>query len=255
MTETESIKEGQETEGAPAPEKVAAAPPANDESASEAVEAAPPADGESASEAVEAAPPAHGEPASEEVEAVPPADGESAPEEPVSDDDEVASGSGSILGAFSRAPGSRRERRRVGRGPGSGRGKTCGRGTKGQKSRSGVAINGFEGGQMPIHMRMPKRGFRNAPFRRTPVPVNLDRIQAAVDAGKLDADAVIDTAALKKAGIVRRAPDGVRVLGRGSLNVALRIEAAGVSASAAAIIEKAGGSFTRVGASSESDGS
>ena len=240
MTETESIKEGQETEGAPAPEEAAAAPPADGVSAPEEAVAALPADGVSAPE---------------EVAAAPPDDGASAQEEPDSADDEVVSETGSILGAFSRAPGSRRERRRVGRGPGSGRGKTCGRGTKGQKSRSGVAINGFEGGQMPIHMRMPKRGFRNAPFRRTPVPVNLDRIQAAVDAGKLDADAVIDTAALKKAGIVRRAPDGVRVLGRGSLSAALRIEAAGVSASAAAMIEKAGGSFTRAGASAESDGS
>ena len=167
----------------------------------------------------------------------------------------ASSEAGASLGALCAPSGSRRPRRRVGRGPGSGRGKTCGRGTKGQKSRSGVALSGFEGGQMPIHMRMPKRGFRNAPFRRTPVPVNLDRIQAAVDAGKLHANEVIDEAALKRAGIVRRAPDGVRILGRGSLSVALRIEATGVSARAAATIEQAGGSFTRTGSSAEADGS
>ena len=158
------------------------------------------------------------------------------------------------LGSLQLVPGSHKQRRRLGRGPGSGRGKTCGRGMKGQKSRSGVAINGFEGGQMPIHMRMPKRGFRNAPFRRTPVPVNLDRIQAAVDAGKLDACDVIDIAALKAAGIVRRAPDGVRILGRGELSSSLRIEATGASAAAIALIEKAGGTFTRTGNAAKSDG-
>ena len=159
-----------------------------------------------------------------------------------------------ILGSLPLVSGSHKRRRRVGRGPGSGRGKTCGRGTKGQKSRSGVAIGGFEGGQMPIHMRMPKRGFRNAPFRRSPVPVNLDRIQAAIDAGKLDAAVVIDTAALKKAGIVGRAPDGVRILGRGTLSSSLRLEAVGASAAAIALIEKAGGTFTRTGNTAESDG-
>lgn len=178
------------------------------------------------------------------------ADGVSAPEVEAADP-----GPQALLGALPVAPGSHRPRRRVGRGTGSGRGKTCGRGMKGQKSRSGVAINGFEGGQMPIHMRMPKRGFRNAPFRRTPVPVNLDRIQTAVDAGKLSADEVIDVDALKKAGIVRRAPHGVRILGRGSLSVALCIEAVGVSATAAAMISRAGGSFKRIGRSAESDGS
>ena len=225
MTEAESNKQEQETEAAPAPEDGVQAPPAEGASSPE--------------EGVQA----------------PPAEGASSPEEADASEDQVASEPGTLLNSLTSAPGSRRARRRVGRGPGSGRGKTCGRGTKGQKSRSGVALNGFEGGQMPIHMRMPKRGFRNAPFRRTPVPVNLDRIQAAVDAGKLDAGAVVDIAALKKAGIVKRAPDGVRVLGRGSLTVALRIEAVGASASAAAIIEKAGGSFTRVGDSAESGGS
>ncbi len=158
------------------------------------------------------------------------------------------------LGGLPLPPGSRSARHRVGRGPGSGRGKTCGRGTKGQKSRAGVALNGFEGGQMPIHMRMPKRGFRNTPFRRTPVPVNLDRIQAAVDAGKLDAGAVIDAAALRRAGIVHRAPDGVRILGRGALASALRIEAVGASATATAEIERAGGSFSRTGHAGGSSG-
>ena len=157
----------------------------------------------------------------------------------------AADAAGLGLDALPRGAG--RPGRRVGRGPGSGRGKTSGRGSKGQKSRSGTAINGFEGGQMPIHMRMPKRGFRNAPFRRRPVPVNLDRIQAAVDAGRIDAEAVVDMAALKRAGLVRRAPDGVRILGRGELTVALRIEAVGVSATAAAQIRQAGGSFVRIG--------
>jgi len=144
--------------------------------------------------------------------------------------------------------GAARRRRRVGRGPGSGLGKTCGRGMKGQKSRSGVALGGFEGGQMPIHMRTPKRGFRNAPFRRTPVPVNLDRLQAAVDAGRIDAAEIVDDEALKRAGVVRRAPHGVRILGRGELRAALRIRAQGASQSARAAIERAGGSFAAAAA-------
>lgn len=141
-------------------------------------------------------------------------------------------------------PGARRPRKRVGRGPGSGRGKTSGRGAKGQKARSGVSLGAFEGGQMPIHMRMPKRGFRNAPFGTRPVAVNLDRLQEAVDAGRLDPGQLVDMAALKQAGIVRRAPDGVRVLGRGALKQGLRIEAAGISAPALAALEAVGGSFT-----------
>ncbi len=143
-------------------------------------------------------------------------------------------------------PGARRPRKRVGRGPGSGRGKTSGRGVKGQRSRSGVSLGAFEGGQMPIHMRMPKRGFRNAPFGTRPVAVNLDRLQEAVDAGRLDPAQTVDMAALKRAGVVRRAPDGVRVLGRGALKQGLRIEAAGISASALAALKAAGGSFTAV---------
>lgn len=150
------------------------------------------------------------------------------------------------LSAFPTSPGARRARRRLGRGPGSGRGKTCGRGTKGQKSRSGTALGGFEGGQMPIHMRMPKRGFRNAPFRKRPVGVNLGRLQEALDAGKLDAANVVDEAALIAAGVVRRAPDGVRILGEGEIRAALQLIATGISRAALAAVEKAGGSFRTV---------
>lgn len=110
--------------------------------------------------------------------------------------------------------GSSKDRHRIGRGIGSGKGKTGGRGQKGQKSRSGVAINGFEGGQMPLHMRMPKRGFNN-PFAKTFVEVRMDRIQAAIDAGKLDAKAVIDADALVASGVVRRKKDGVRLIAGG----------------------------------------
>src|SRR5262252_7770467 len=109
-------------------------------------------------------------------------------------------------------PGSTKNRMRVGRGPGSGKGKTAGRGVKGQKARAGVAIKGFEGGQMPLHRRLPKRGFHNR-FRKRFNEVNLGRVQQAIDAGKLDAKAVIDVAALVKAGVLRRAHDGVRLLG------------------------------------------
>lgn len=160
---------------------------------------------------------------------------------------EASSGSASVLSALTVTPGSRTARRRVGRGPGSGRGKTSGRGSKGQKSRSGVAINGFEGGQMPIHMRMPKRGFRNAPFRKRPVGVNLGRLQQAVAAGRLDGGEWVDAAALIAAGVVRRAPDGVRILGRGTLTSALNIEAVGISASALKVLEAVGGSFRKPG--------
>src|SRR5690606_5330631 len=112
------------------------------------------------------------------------------------------------------AEGATQSRKRVGRGIGSGLGKTGGRGVKGQKSRSGVAINGFEGGQMPLHMRMPKRGFNN-PFAKKWNAVRLDRIQTYIDSGKLDAKGVIDAEALVKAGVIRRVKDGVRLINGG----------------------------------------
>lgn len=137
--------------------------------------------------------------------------------------------------------GSTHSRKRLGRGIGSGSGKTGGRGVKGQKSRSGVAINGFEGGQMPIYRRLPKRGFNNI-FAADYVVVSLARIQAAVDAGKLDAKSTVDAAALKAAGVIRRVKDGVRVLSDGELKAKLALEVAGASKSAVEKIEKAGGS-------------
>ena len=141
-------------------------------------------------------------------------------------------------------PGATKDRKRVGRGAGSGTGKTGGRGIKGQKSRSGVAIKGFEGGQMPIHRRMPKRGFNN-PNARTYAVVNLANIQAFIDAGKLDASAKIDEAALVASGIVRRVKDGVRVLGRGELtSEGLTIEVTGASKSAIEAVAAKGGSLT-----------
>jgi large subunit ribosomal protein L15 len=137
--------------------------------------------------------------------------------------------------------GARKARMRVGRGIGSGKGKTSGRGVKGQKARTGVSIKGFEGGQMPLYRRLPKRGFNN-PSARDFVEINLDRLQKAIDAGKLDAAATIDSAALIKAGIISRAKDGVRLLGRGEITAKVTIEVAGASASARAAVEKAGGS-------------
>jgi large subunit ribosomal protein L15 len=140
-------------------------------------------------------------------------------------------------------PGAHTKRMRVGRGPGSGKGKTAGRGVKGQKSRSGVALNGFEGGQMPLHMRMPKRGFNN-PFAKKLVEVNLWRIADAIEAGKLDAKKPVDAEALKAAGVIRRARDGVRLLGEGEVKAKLTITVHSASASARAAIEKAGGAIT-----------
>ncbi len=140
-------------------------------------------------------------------------------------------------------PGARKARRRLGRGIGSGKGKTGGRGVKGQKSRAGVAVKGFEGGQMPLHRRLPKRGFNNI-FAIALNEVNLDRIQAAIDAGKLDAAAPIDVEALVKAGVLRRAKAGVRILGRGELKAKASFSVHGASKSAVAAIEKAGGSVT-----------
>lgn len=140
-------------------------------------------------------------------------------------------------------PGSTKGRMRVGRGPGSGKGKTAGRGVKGQKARTGVSIAGFEGGQMPLHMRMPKRGFNN-PFAKEFAEVNLWRIEQAIAAGKLDAKQAIDADVLVKAGVLRRAKDGVKLLGKGELKSKINITVYSATASARAAVEKAGGSVT-----------
>lgn len=139
--------------------------------------------------------------------------------------------------------GSARSRKRVGRGIGSGKGKTSGRGVKGQKSRSGVAIKGFEGGQMPLYRRLPKRGFVNI-FAKSFNVVSVGRLQAAVDAGKLDPKATVDVKALVAAGVVRRPKDGVRVLSDGDLKAKLTLEVEGASKTAVEKIEKAGGKIT-----------
>ena len=136
--------------------------------------------------------------------------------------------------------GARKKRMRVGRGIGSGKGKTSGRGGKGQTARSGVRIKGFEGGQMPLHRRLPKRGFHNV-FRLEFVEINLDRLQEAIDAKLIDAASVINAESLVKARVLRRARDGVRLLGRGELKAKLNIEVHGASKSAVAAVEKAGG--------------
>jgi len=147
------------------------------------------------------------------------------------------------LNGISDNPGSSKERMRVGRGIGSGKGKTGGRGVKGQKARTGVAIKGFEGGQMPLHRRLPKRGFWN-PFSTNYNEVNLGRIQQAVEAGKLDAKATVTLASLMAAGVVTKARDGVKILGQGELTAKLTFEVAAASKSAVAAIEKAGGAVT-----------
>lgn len=140
-------------------------------------------------------------------------------------------------------PGAVRARVRVGRGIGSGKGKTAGRGVKGQKSRSGVAIKGFEGGQNPIHMRLPKRGF-NKPFRRNFAVVNLGRVQEAIDAGKLDAKAPITAEVLREAGVIRRVRDGVRLLAKGEIKAKAKFEVAGASQAAIRAVEAAGGAVS-----------
>jgi large subunit ribosomal protein L15 len=136
--------------------------------------------------------------------------------------------------------GARKSRMRVGRGIGSGKGKTGGRGQKGQTSRSGVSINGFEGGQMPLHMRLPKRGFNNI-FAKDYAEINLGMIQKLVDAKKLDIKGVVDHASLKAAGVARGGKDGVRLLAKGTLTAKIKFSVAGVSAGAKAAVEKAGG--------------
>jgi large subunit ribosomal protein L15 len=147
------------------------------------------------------------------------------------------------LNELSDNAGARSSRTRVGRGSSSGLGKTCGRGVKGAKARAGVSIHGFEGGQMPLYMRLPKRGFHNH-FGNEFAVINLGRIQAALDSGKLKAGDTISGEALAKAGIVSQAKHGVRLLGKGELKAKLIFEVAGASASAIEAVEKAGGSVT-----------
>ncbi|HVX79307.1 MAG TPA: 50S ribosomal protein L15 [Bradyrhizobium sp.] len=137
-------------------------------------------------------------------------------------------------------PGSHKKRMRVGRGIGSGKGKTSGRGGKGQTARSGVRIKGFEGGQMPLHRRLPKRGFNNI-FRLEFAEINLDRLQQAIDAKLIDASETMNAESLVKAGVLRRAKDGVRLLGRGEIKAKINIEVHGASKSAVEAVEKAGG--------------
>ncbi len=138
-------------------------------------------------------------------------------------------------------PGARKGRIRVGRGIGSGKGKTGGRGQKGQKSRSGVAVKGFEGGQMPLHMRLPKRGFNN-PFGKDFAEVNVGMVQKFIDAKKLDAGKVVDDEALRAAGLARGGKDGIRLLGKGELKTKVQFKVAGASKGAIEAVEKAGGS-------------
>ena len=147
------------------------------------------------------------------------------------------------LNELSPREGSTKNRMRVGRGPGSGKGKTAGRGVKGQKARSGVAIAGFEGGQMPLHMRMPKRGF-NSRNRKDFAEVNLWRLEQAIAAGKLDAKKAIGAAELLRSGVIRREKDGVRLLGKGELTTKLNLTVYSATATARAAVEKAGGSLT-----------
>ena len=139
--------------------------------------------------------------------------------------------------------GALQKKKRVGRGVGSGKGKTAGRGIKGQKSRSGVAINGFEGGQMPLYQRLPKRGF-NKPNRQKYAVVNLGLIQKFVEAGKLDASAEISEDTLVTSGLVRRKLDGVRILAKGEISAKVKLSVTGASKSAIAAVEKAGGNLT-----------
>ena len=149
--------------------------------------------------------------------------------------------------------GSRKKRMRVGRGIGSGKGKTAGRGGKGQTARSGVRIKGFEGGQMPLHRRLPKRGFRNSPFAIKLNETNLGKVQAAIDAGLIDAKSPIDVAAMVKAGLMRRAKGGVKLLGDGEFKAKAEFQVHGASKSAIAAVEKAGGSVKILAPAKEVD--
>ena len=147
------------------------------------------------------------------------------------------------LNEIANNPGAHKKKTKVGRGSSSGLGKTSGRGVKGAKARTGNAVYGFEGGQMPLHMRMPKRGFRNL-FGTDFAEVNLGRIQKAIDEKKLDAGAKVDLAVLKAAGLVSKSRDGVRLLGKGEITAKLELVVAGASKSAVEAVEKAGGSVT-----------
>jgi large subunit ribosomal protein L15 len=149
--------------------------------------------------------------------------------------------------------GSRKKRMRVGRGIGSGKGKTAGRGGKGQTARTGVRIKGFEGGQMPLHRRLPKRGFNNI-FRLEFVEINLDRLQQAIDAKRLDPSGTITAETLVKSRVLRRAKDGVRLLGRGEIKARINIEVHGASKSAIAAVEKAGGTVKILAPATEEEG-
>ncbi|WP_366556388.1 50S ribosomal protein L15 [Aquibaculum sediminis] len=149
------------------------------------------------------------------------------------------------LNELSDNPGARQARKRLGRGIGSGLGKTSGKGHKGQKARRGVAIKGFEGGQMPLHRRLPKRGFNNI-FRRDYVEVNLQRLQAAIESGKLDASKPIDAETMRAAGLFKKTRDGVRLLASGELSSKVEITVAGATKGAVEAVEKAGGKVTVV---------
>ena len=157
-------------------------------------------------------------------------------------------------------PGARRPRKRVGRGIGSGRGKTSGKGQKGQKSRSGVSLLGFEGGQMPLYRRLPKRGFHNI-FRKNYRVLNLGRLQAAIDAGKIDPGQPIDEEALVASGLIKTRRDGVRILAKGEITASVTLQVSGASKAAVEAVEKAGGSIAvdagsraRAGTASDGDG-
>lgn len=149
-------------------------------------------------------------------------------------------------------PGANKKRTRVGRGPGSGKGKTSGRGMKGQRSRSGVSLNGFEGGQMPLYRRVPKRGFSN-PFTKSFVELNIGRLQSAIDEKKLDGKKPIGLAEMRAAGLVRRPKDGIRLLGNGKLDAKIEIEVIGASKSAISAVEKAGGKVVLLGHTKSSE--
>jgi len=144
------------------------------------------------------------------------------------------------LNQIAETRGSRKPRKRVGRGPSSGLGKTAGKGQQGQKSRSGVALAGFEGGQMPLYRRLPKRGFTNI-FRKRYREINLNRVQSAIEAGKIDVSKPIDLSVMQSAGLLKTPRDGVRLLARGTLNSKVTIEVSGASKSAIDAVEKAGG--------------
>ena len=150
------------------------------------------------------------------------------------------------LNELSDLAGARKNRKRVGRGIGSGTGKTSGRGVKGQKSRSGVSIKGFEGGQMPLHRRLPKRGFNNL-FSKTYNVFNLDRIQYFIDSGKIDDKQVINIDALLKARLIKSERDGLKILARGKLTSKVELEVSGASLKAVKLVEKAGGKVTVLG--------